>query len=160
ARCREPGCQPVATRIRSKAPTLQEGKLMQRTISKATTSILLIVAANQAPAALFDVDPGPYTPENGSFAAWYQDTHGRTLDLCLSKTQSSRAPGSYMCTLSPEPGVFDDTQPVVFPTNLPPEAFWYTADATIVDAASGIDLTYIAHLEAAFAAEEPKDGNQ
>ncbi|MCY1265009.1 hypothetical protein D9M71_38360 [compost metagenome] len=133
---------------------------MQRTISKATTSILLIVAANQAPAALFDVDPGPYTPENGSFAAWYQDTHGRTLDLCLSKTQSSRAPGSYMCTLSPEPGVFDDTQPVVFPTNFPPEAFWYTADATIVDAASGIDLTYIAHLEAAFAAEEPKDGNQ
>src|SRR5690606_5242162 len=112
ARCGEPGCRPVATRIRSKAPTLQEGKLMQRTISKATTSILLIVAANQAPAALFDVDPGPYTPENGSFAAWYQDTHGRTLDLCLSKAQSSRAPGSYMCTLSPEPGVFDDTQPV------------------------------------------------
>ena len=70
------------------------------------------------------------------------------------------APPGVEIALSPEPGVFDDTQPVVFPTNFPPEAFWYTADATIVDAASGIDLTYIAHLEAAFAAEEPKDGNQ
>ncbi|WP_271409291.1 hypothetical protein [Pseudomonas sp. Q1-7] len=138
---------------------------MQRTFSKATTSILLIVAADQAPAALFDVDPGPYDPAIGSFAAWYQDTHGRTLDLCLSKTVSSRVPGtpdapSYMCSLLPEPGVYDDTQPLVFPSNFPPEAFWFTADAAIVDATSGIDLSYGAALEAAFAVEEPAEGDQ
>lgn len=138
---------------------------MQRTLSKATTSFLLIVAADQVPAALYAVDPGPYNPDLGSFAAWYQDTHGRTLDLCLSKTVSSRvagAPGapSYMCSLLPEPGVYDDNQPLVFPTNFPPEAFWFTADAAIADAASGIDLSYGAAIEAAFAVEEPADGDQ
>ena len=139
---------------------------MQRTLAKATTSILLVVAAEQAPAALFDVDQGPYNPDIGSFAAWYQDTHGRTLDLCLSRAVSSRGgvgtPGAatYMCPLLPEPGVYDDTQPLVFPSNFPPEAFWFTADAAIADANSGIDLSYGAAIEAAFAAEEPKDGDQ
>jgi len=118
-----------------------------------------------AQAALFAVDTGPYNPANGGFAAWYQDTHGRTLDLCLTKAVSSRvagAPGapSYMCTLLPTPGVFDDTQPIVFPSNFPDEAFWFTADAAIVDAARGIDLSYGTAIEAAFAAEEPVEGDQ
>ncbi|MDH4652090.1 MULTISPECIES: hypothetical protein [unclassified Pseudomonas] len=138
---------------------------MQRTLSKATTSFLLIVAADQVPAALFDVDPGPYNPDIGSFAAWYQDTHGRTLDLCLSKAVSSRAPGApgapgYMCSLLPEPGVYDDAQPLVFPTNFPPEAFWFTADAAIADAASGINLDWGSAIEAAFAVETPAEGDQ
>jgi len=118
-----------------------------------------------AQAALFAVDTGPYNPANGGFAAWYQDTHGRTLDLCLTKAVSSRvagAPGApaYMCTLLPTPGVFDDTQPIVFPSNFPDEAFWFTADAAIVDAARGIDLSYGTAIEAAFAAEEPVEGDQ
>ncbi|WP_349975673.1 hypothetical protein [Pseudomonas sp. WHRI 8519] len=118
-----------------------------------------------AQAALYAVDPGPYDPANGNFAAWYQDTHGRTLDLCLTKTVSSRAAGApgapaYMCTLLPTPGVFDDTQPIVFPSNFPDEAFWFTADAAIVDAARGIDLSYGTAIEAAFAAEEPVEGDQ
>src|SRR6187431_2759521 len=96
------------------------------------TAIALVVTAlaqGTAQAALFAVDPGNlgvYLPANGGFAAWYQDTHGRTLDLCLSKAVSSRVPGapgapSYMCNLLPTPGVFDDAQPVVFPTNFPDE---------------------------------------
>lgn len=118
-----------------------------------------------AQAALFDVDQGTYLPENGGFAAWYQDSHGRVLDLCLSKAVSSRvagAPGapSYMCSLLPTPGVFDDAQPIVFPTNFPDEAFWFTADAALVDAARGIDLSYGSAIEAAFAAEEPVEGDQ
>ncbi|SDT54181.1 hypothetical protein [Pseudomonas prosekii] len=132
------------------------------------TAIALVVTAQAlgvAEAALFAVDPGPYLPANGSFAAWYQDTHGRTLDLCLSKAVSSRVPGApgaptYMCNLLPAPGVFDDAQPVVFPTNFPDEAFWFTADATIVDAARGIDLSFGTAIEAAFAAEEPVEGDQ
>ena len=118
-----------------------------------------------AQAALYAVDSGPYTLPTGKFPAWYQDSHGRVLDLCLSKAVSSRvagAPGapSYMCTLLPTPGVFDDTQPIVFPTNFPDEAFWFTADAAIVDATRGIDLSYGTAIEAAFAAEEPVDGDQ
>ena len=118
-----------------------------------------------AQAALNAVDPGAYVPANGKFPAWYQDSHGRTLDLCLTKAVSSRVPGapgapSYMCTLLPTPGVFDDTQPIVFPTNFPDEAFWFTADAAIVDATRGIDLSYGTAIEAAFAAEEPVDGDQ
>ena len=138
---------------------------MQRKLAKATTSIFLVVAAEHVTAALYAVDEGPYNPDIGSFAAWYQDTHGRTLDLCLSKTIRSRAGGApgapaYMCSLLPEPGVYDDTQPLAFPTNFPPEAFWFTADAAIADAASGIDLDFGAALEAAFVVENPAEGDQ
>lgn len=132
------------------------------------TTIALIVSAlaqGAAQAALFAVDPGPYAPANGNFAAWYQDSHGRTLDLCLTKAVSSRAPvvpgtPAYMCLLNPNPGIFDDTQPIVFPDNFPDEAFWFTGDGSIVDAARGIDLTYVSAVEAAFAAEDPKEGDQ
>ena len=132
------------------------------------TTIALIVSAlaqGAAQAALFAVDPGPYAPANGNFAAWYQDSHGRTLDLCLTKAVSSRAPvvpgtPAYMCLLNPNPGIFDDTQPIVFPDNFPDEAFWFTGDGSIVDAARGIDLTYVSAVEAAFAAEDPVEGDQ
>ncbi|WCM53665.1 hypothetical protein OH720_11840 [Pseudomonas sp. WJP1] len=132
------------------------------------TTIALIVSAlaqGAAQAALFAVDPGPYLPATGGFASWYQDSHGRTLDLCLSKAVSSRvagAPGApaYMCVLNPAPGVFDDTQPILFPTNFPDETFWFTGDGSIVDAARGIDLTYVSAVEAAFAAEDVHDGDQ
>jgi hypothetical protein len=132
-----------------------------------TAAVLVVSALAQgiSQAALFAVDTGPYIPANGGFAAWYQDSHGRTLDLCLSKAVSSRVPGTpgaptYMCNLLPTPGVFDDAQPVVFPTNFPDEAFWFTADAAIVDAARGIDLSYGSAIEAAFVAEEPVEGDQ
>ncbi|VEF10391.1 Uncharacterised protein [Pseudomonas fluorescens] len=132
-----------------------------------TATVLVVSALAQgiAQAALFAVDPGPYMPANGGFASWYQDTHGRTLDLCLSKALSSRVPSapgapSYMCSLLPTPGVFDDAQPIVFPSNFPDEAFWFTGETAIVDAARGIDLGYVSAIEAAFAAEEPVEGDQ
>ncbi|MHC8309657.1 hypothetical protein ACYZUC_08550 [Pseudomonas sp. GT1P32] len=132
------------------------------------TTIALVVSAlaqGVAQAALFAVDTGPYVPANGNFASWYQDTHGRTLDLCLSKAVSSRAPvapgaPAYMCLLNPNPGIFDDTQPIVFPTNFPDEAFWFTGDGSIVDAARGIDLTYVSAVEAAFSGGDPLEGDQ
>lgn len=132
------------------------------------TAIALIVSAlaqGVAQAALFAVDPGPYVPANGNFASWYQDTHGRTVDLCLSKAVSSRvagAPGApaYMCLLNPSPGIFDDTKPLAFPDNFPDEAFWFTGDGSIVDAARGIDLTYVSAVEAAFSGGDPKEGDQ
>lgn len=127
---------------------------------------LAAVLGQPATAALYDVDPGPYTAENGEFAAWYQDTHGRALALCLSKAVSSRAGAnpvdgpSYMC---PFPGLdegFDVSLPVELPGNFPIEGFWFTGDAAIEDAASGIDLTYGAALEAFFLADVVQDGDQ
>ncbi|MBV6821695.1 hypothetical protein [Pseudomonas sp. PD9R] len=139
---------------------------MHPLLSKTATALVVTaLAQGVAQAALFAVDPGPYLPANGSFASWYQDTHGRTLDLCLSKAVSSRVPSApgaptYMCNLLPAPGIFDDTQPVVFPNNFPDEAFWFTGDGTIVDAARGIDLTYVSAVEAAFSGGDPVEGDQ
>ncbi|WP_433736057.1 hypothetical protein [Pseudomonas putida] len=132
------------------------------------TAIALTVTAlaqGVAQAALFAVDPGPYLHDTGGFASWYQDTHGRTLDLCLSKAVSSRVPSApgaptYMCSLLPAPGIFDDTQALNFPTNFPDEAFWFTADGTIVDAARGINLSYGSAVEAAFSGGDPLEGDQ
>jgi hypothetical protein len=132
-----------------------------------TATVLVVSALAQgiAQAALFAVDAGPYVPANGNFAAWYQDTHGRTLDLCLSKAVSSRVPGTpaaptYMCSLLPAPGIFDDAQPLSFPSNFPDEAFWFTADGAIVDAARGINLSYGSAIEAAFSGGDPVEGDQ
>lgn len=139
---------------------------MPRLIAHTMTVIALAsVIDGTAQAALYAVDPGPYLPHNGGFAAWYQDTHGRTLDLCLSKAVSSRVPSapgapSYMCLLSAIPDVFDDTQPAVLPGNFPDEAFWFTADASLVDAARGIDLSFVSAVEAAFGAGDPIEGDQ
>jgi hypothetical protein len=96
---------------------------------------------------------------------WYQDNNLLKLELCQSRATSSRsptAPGAptYMCILNPEPGVFDDTLPMVFPDNWPPEAFWFLAETSINDVGGyGVDA-YVAGIEAAFAAENPVDGDQ
>ncbi|MFI8479503.1 hypothetical protein ACIGCM_02930 [Pseudomonas sp. NPDC078700] len=143
---------------------------MHNKLKVSVTALCVAITASQvAHGGLFAVDTGDtagnYLAENGFFAAWYQDTHGRTLDLCLSKNLSSRVPStpgapSYMCSLLPNPGIFDDAQPLVFPTNFPDEAFWFTADAEIVDAASGIDLSYGSALEAAFGGDVPAPNDQ
>ena len=139
---------------------------MHPLLSKTATALVVTALAQGiAQAALFAVDPGPYSPAIGSFASWYQDTHGRTLDLCLSKAVSSRVPSApgaptYMCNLLPAPGIFDDAQPVVFPSNFPDEAFWFTGDGSIVDAARGVNLTYVSAVEAAFSGGDPVEGDQ
>ena len=133
------------------------------------TALGLAFTAGAAQAALFEVDPGPYTAATGFFPLYYTDVDpaaggtSTTLDLCLSKAVSTRvagAPGapSYMCTLLPLAGVFDDALPIVFPFNFPDEAFWFTADAAIAEAQ--IDLTYGAAIEAAFAGGVPVPGDQ
>ncbi len=139
---------------------------MHPLLSKTTIALVVTaLAQGAAQAALFAVDPGEYLHENGNFAAWYQDTHGRTLDLCLSKAVSSRVPSApgaptYMCSLLPAPGIFDDNLALDFPTNFPDEAFWFTADGAIVDAAKGIDLSYGSAIEAAFSGGDPAEGDQ
>ncbi|MDH4874023.1 Ig-like domain-containing protein [Pseudomonas sp. BN515] len=129
-------------------------------------AMVLGFGATGAQAQLAAVDPGPYTAATGGFPLWYQDRADSDaaklkLELCLSKAMSSRAPGSYMCTLLPNPGIFDDTKPIAFPGNFPDESFWMLAEAEIDDPGNGIELeTYVAGVEAAFAGEIPRQGDQ
>jgi hypothetical protein len=126
---------------------------------------LTLSLTSSAFAQLAAVDTGPYTFATGKFPMWYQDNNLLKLELCQSRATSSRsptAPGAptYMCILNPEPGVFDDTLPMVFPDNWPPEAFWFLAETSINDVGGyGVDA-YVAGIEAAFAAENPVDGDQ
>jgi len=126
-----------------------------------------LTVSSAAWAALSDVDPGPYTFATGGYPMWYKDANDLSLELCQSRATSTRAPGApgapaYMCTLLPEPGVYDDALPLVFPDNWPPEMFWFLAETEIPQVGnSGYELeVYVAGLEAAFAAENPVDGDQ
>ncbi|QXI41248.1 cadherin-like domain-containing protein [Pseudomonas wayambapalatensis] len=126
-----------------------------------------LTLSSAAWAALSEVDPGPYTFATGGYPMWYKDSDNLSLELCQSRATSSRAPGApgapaYMCTLLPEPGVYDDALPLVFPDNWPPEMFWFLAETDIPQVGnSGYELeVYVAGLEAAFAAENPVNGDQ
>jgi hypothetical protein len=126
---------------------------------------LTLSLSGSAFAQLAAVDPGPYTFATGKFPMWYQDNNLLSLELCQSRAASSRVPAAtppaYMCTLLPNPGIFDDTLPMVFPDNWPDESFWFLADATIPNNAAGYGMdAYVAGVEAAFASGNPVDGDQ
>ncbi|MDR6913365.1 hypothetical protein J2X66_000212 [Pseudomonas sp. 3296] len=126
---------------------------------------LTLSLSGSAFAQLAAVDPGPYTFATGKFPIWYQDNNLLSMELCQSKAVSSRVgasvPPAYMCTLLPAPGIFDDTQPMVFPDNWPDESFWFLAETTIPNNAAGYGMdAYVAGIEAAFAGGNPLDGDQ
>ncbi|MBM7455945.1 hypothetical protein HNR62_001824 [Oceanisphaera litoralis] len=123
---------------------------------------LFVATVGPAQAALSVVAPGPHTAISGGFPLWYEDENGLQLELCTSKAVNGGTAGAYMCTLINEPGVFDDADPLIFPDNWPGETFWFLAETSIPEVGnSGYELeVYVAALEAAFAAEEPKAGDQ
>ncbi|WP_242208695.1 MULTISPECIES: Ig-like domain-containing protein [unclassified Pseudomonas] len=126
---------------------------------------LALSLTGSAYAQLAAVDPGPYTFATGKFPMWYQDNNLLSMELCQSRAASSRVavstPPAYMCTLLPEPGVFDDTLPMVFPDNWPPEAFWFLAETNIPNNGAGYGMdAYVAGIEAAFSSDNPVDGDQ
>ncbi|MGW8466011.1 Ig-like domain-containing protein [Pseudomonas sp. CLCA07] len=126
---------------------------------------LTLSLSGSAFAQLAAVDPGPYTFASGKFPIWYQDNNLLSMELCQSRAASSRVaasvPPAYMCTLLPTPGIFDDTQPMVFPDNWPDEAFWFLAETNIPNNAAGYGMdAYVAGIEAAFAGGTPLDGDQ
>lgn len=127
---------------------------------------LTLTLSGSAFAQLAAVDPGPYTFATGKFPMWYQDNKQVSMELCQSRATSKRVVGtpaapSYMCTLLPTPGIFDDKLPMVFPDNWPDEAFWYLAETNIPNNAAGYGMdAYVAGIEAAFAGGNPLDGDQ
>ncbi|CAD5379463.1 Glycoprotein gp2 [Pseudomonas sp. OF001] len=134
---------------------------MNKQLGIAVTALGLFALTGTAQAVLKAVDPGPYTGATGGFPLWYQDNNDLQLELCRSKAVLG-GPGNYLCTLIPEPGVFDDTQPLIFPANWPSELFWFLAETTIpAGAVAGYSLdAYVAGIEAAFGQELPQEGDQ
>nr|WP_314644206.1 Ig-like domain-containing protein [uncultured Pseudomonas sp.] len=127
---------------------------------------LTLSLSGSAFAQLAAVDPGPYTFATGKFPMWYQDNNLLSMELCQSRAVSSRVgttvPPAYMCILLAEPGIYDDAQPMIFPDNWPPEAFWFLAETAIPQIGnSGYELdAYVAGIEAAFGGGNPLDGDQ
>ena len=126
-------------------------------------SLALFASVRPSPAALNAVDPGPYLADNGFFPAWYQDTHGLGLDLCLSGANiaAGAVPGGLggaACTLLANLGIFDPALPINFPTNFPDESFYFMADAVFT--AGGVAVTYVSNLEAAFGGGVPEANQQ
>ncbi|MGV8890731.1 MAG: Ig-like domain-containing protein [Pseudomonas sp.] len=127
---------------------------------------LTLSLSGSAFAQLAEFDHGPYTFATGKFPMWYEDNNQLKIELCQSLAASSRVPAtvppSYMCILGAEPGVYDDTLPMIFPDNWPSEAFWFHAETDIPQVGnSGYELeVYVAGIEAAFANENPVDGDQ
>jgi len=118
----------------------------------------LSIGASQA--ALEDLDRGPYNVASGRYPVWYQDANNLSLELCQSMALSSRSAGNFMCTLIPEPGVYDPDLPMIFPDNWPSELFWFIAE-TETPTVNGLGVeVYTAAIEAAFGGDAPVDGDQ
>jgi len=139
-------------------------KMFTKKLLRGLVALPLVLGLGQAAeAGLNAVDPGPYVVENGFFPAWYQDTHGLGLDLCLSGANiaANAVPGGLggaACTLLANPGIFDPALPLAFPTNFPDESFYFMGDAVFT--AGGVDVTYVSNLEAAFGGGLPAAGDQ
>lgn len=117
--------------------------------------------AGSAYAGLQDFDRGPYTPASGNYPLWYMDEENVTLELCRTRATSSRTGGNgLMCLIAPEGDEYNENFPMIFPDNWPGELFWFIAEASIpVVNGYGLEV-YTAALEAAFAEDEPVDGDQ
>src|SRR5512143_1917984 len=143
--------------------------MMRRTMVMKTLRLILAAIplalgfGQGAQAALNAVDPGPYVAANGFFPAWYQDTNGLGLDLCLSSANiaAGAVPGGVggaACTLLANLPIFDPALPLAFPTNFPDESFYFMGDAAFT--VNGVDVTYVSNLEAAFGSGIPQAGQQ
>ena len=112
------------------------------------------IVATASPASAAAAVSGVVDPQNG-FPIWYEDAAGGRVEQCLNAADANCPP------LLAAPGVFDPAQPVVFPTNFPPEVFYTFADASIPTAgcaASNIaagNMTMRIAVEGAFLGGNP-----
>ncbi len=111
--------------------------------------LLALMTASAAPAKAELADVGPVSPDNG-YPIWYQDTNGIRLELGLDPNDPN---------LVQPIEVPDASQPIEFPNNFPPEAFWWTGDASVpISGGGSIDI--IMAQEAAFLGEDAVPGEQ
>jgi hypothetical protein len=124
----------------------------KRTLVAAAAGLAL--SAAPAFATLQRMGPIDHSPTIGGYPAWFQDATGITIEFCDLKSQSELDGG--WCVLVPPDPVF----PEAFPANFFNEHFYYDADNTLLDTASGFKARLIIALEAAFANGGVVDGDQ
>jgi hypothetical protein len=95
---------------------------------------------------------GPASSSHG-FPVWYEDSNGLRLEQCLDLEDQYCDP-AFLAGEMP-----DATSPMSFPANWPMESFYFAADAGI-DLPGGGKATLVSALEATFANEEVRDGDQ
>ncbi len=118
-------------------------------ILAAITLVLLLSFAVTAQAVcpqngVTQLEVGPANPQNG-FPQWFRDTNGRAAELCLDDRY---------CFFDP----VDPANPFSQQIGFGPEAFWWSADAVISNGT--VDALLVLAVEAAFANEDPADGEQ
>ena len=93
---------------------------------------------------------GPISEFDG-FPVWYKDENGLRLQLNVN-------PADPFSGITPA-GLPNPSQPVSFPDNYPGEAFYFQAEAEMTTG-TGERARLVLALEAAFALEEPRAGDQ
>jgi hypothetical protein len=86
---------------------------------------------------------GPIDPATG-LPAWFRDSAGRHLDLCIEQTASK-------CLTTPP----DPKQPVSFPGNFPDEAFYWNATAIMPAGDAGANARLVLATESLVTAGVP-----
>jgi len=142
-------------------------KKMTMLLTLTAALVTLLTVAAPASAAIFT--PGPQdvpSPPGNGFPRWYTEpaapaADGRSLALCLSQTPSPTGLGP-MCLLlaGPAPDPFNPANAIVFPTNFPEEAFYFIANARILDIGLGERVDYGVALEAVFSNGPVEAGQQ
>jgi hypothetical protein len=117
-------------------------------------AVLLSLATLPAFAVLERAGPVNNSPTVGGFPAWYQDKTGVATEFCDPQTQAELDGG--WCLLLPG----DANIPESFPTNFFDEHFYYAADNTLLDAATGFRARLVIAMESAFANGPAVPGDQ
>ena len=115
-------------------------KRMSRIFCTLALLFAVLGGAQEAGAALSAVSPA-LNPVAGNIPTWYQDQGGLALQPCLDVAQ---------CAVAAAAGVFDPAAPVVFPTNFPPEFFYYSATTPAAFTVNGAGALVTQALEATF----------
>lgn len=118
---------------------------LKRTLGGITAGFLL-ASSMSVPAHAVLAETGPVDEQHG-FPAWFTDANNLRLELCLD--------GPYCLATAERPNPEDA---VDFQTNFPGEAFWWAGEASM--SAGSVNALLVLAQEAAFANEEPVNGDQ
>jgi len=115
-------------------------------MSRISCTLALLFAAlggvQEARAALSAVSSA-LNPVAGNIPTWYQDQGGLAIQPCLDVAQCGLAAAAVV-------GVFDPAVPIAFPTNIPPEFFYYSATTPAAFSVNGAKALVTQALEATF----------
>src|SRR4051794_638076 len=154
---RPPACTDIAlgAAMQQMRSTRARRRVLAAVAAVAVVSGSALVATGGSASALSTRPPtrlkavGPTSGQNG-FPVWYKDSSNLSLQLCLDGNEP-------LCGFAAG-DIPNPDQPTSFPDNFPVESFYELAGSTINLPTGKAVLT--TGLEAAFATEVPRDGDQ